>query len=153
MGGVDQDYVLLAQHIREVQKRLMVICANLQNRAVVHDKSKYSEGELPLLRLKSTLQGVEYGSEVYFKILKENKEVISLHHANNSHHPEHRGGLDCMSLLDVVEMFCDWSAAAALNGTDLVDSLRISCQRYNVPAYLQAIFLNTYIELGWESDA
>jgi hypothetical protein len=39
---------------------------------------------------------------------------------HNSHHPEHYGnrGISGMDLFDVVEMMCDWMAAARRNPAD-----------------------------------
>ena len=42
--------------------------------------------------------------------LKEMKPALNHHYVNNLHHPEHFQAVDSMTLIDIVEMLCDWTA-------------------------------------------
>lgn len=139
-------------HIRKVQVRLMEICGLLLERARVHDASKLEEPEKPgydSLALK--LKDCVYGSDEYKAALAEARPVIDHHYAANSHHPEHHKlGLNGMSLLDIVEMFCDWKAAGERTKQGgMSQSLGVNKTRFNVNNQLADIFENTARELGW----
>lgn len=139
-------------HIRKVQVRLMEICGLLLERARIHDASKLEEPEksgYDSLSLK--LKDCVYGSDEYKAALAEAKPVIDHHYAANSHHPEHyKLGLNGMSLLDIVEMFCDWKAAGERTKQgSMGQSLGVNKTRFNVNSQLADIFENTARELGW----
>jgi len=109
-------------------------------RAVLHDLSKFMPDEADgFARILRVLEAVPYGSPMYKEALKS--PCIELHYRRNSHHPEHYYfkpvkrwffGLQGMSLVDVVEMYCDWRAAIrrSPNG-DLHKSLDINAQRFD----------------------
>jgi hypothetical protein len=70
--------------------------------------------------------------------------------AANSHHPEHySNGIQGMSLLDVIEMLCDWKAAGLRHADgNIFKSLEINKDRYKISTQLYSILFNTakYIE-------
>jgi hypothetical protein len=55
-----------------------------------------------------------------------------------------------MSLLDIVEMFCDWKAASERTKQgSIMQSLGVNQKRFGIDAQLLAIFENTVKELNW----
>lgn len=140
------------KHIFRVQELLYKVTQNLKTRADLHDKSKLKEPEksgfdkyTPLLR------DCTYGSEEYKTFLTGLGESLKHHYANNSHHPEHyMEGIRGMSLLDIVEMFCDWKAATERHADGSLDkSIGINKNRFKYDETLECIFQNTRRELGW----
>jgi hypothetical protein len=65
------------------------------------------------------------------------------------HHPEHySNGIQGMSLLDVIEMLCDWKAATMRHADgDLSKSIEINQKRFGYSDELKSILINTAIEL------
>ncbi len=55
-----------------------------------------------------------------------------------------------MSLLDVIEMLCDWKAAGERHHDGSMErSLRVNRERFSISPQLQQILENTARELGW----
>ena len=71
-------------------------------------------------------------------------EAIAHHHAANTHHPEHYGnaGIAGMDLFDLVEMVCDWMAAAERHPADGV-RLDLNAAQFGITPQLEAIIANT----------
>lgn len=139
-------------HIARVQELLQEVCARLTIRAVEHDMSKLVEPEKSGFdQLSAKLAELTYGSDEYKAALAEGKPTIEHHYAHNSHHPEHwPDGIAGMSLLDVVEMFCDWKAASErVKQGGLTQSLVVNRERFGISDQLFAVLENTARELGW----
>lgn len=139
-------------HIKKVFSRIEEMRENLIRRAASHDLSKLEEPEksgYDALTIK--LKDCTYGSDEYRAALAEAKPVIDHHYAANSHHPEHYpNGIAGMSLLDVVEMLCDWKAASERTKQgSIAQSLAHNKQRFGISDQLAAILENTVRELGW----
>jgi hypothetical protein len=118
----------------------------------VHDRSKLQEPEksgYDMLTIK--LKDCAYGSDEYRAALAEAKSVINHHYAANSHHPEHYpNGVAGMSLLDIIEMLCDWKAASERTKQgSIAQSLAHNKVRFDLSDQLAAILENTVRELGW----
>lgn len=95
------------------------------------------------------LKDLTYGSEEYKKSLAELKPALDHHYSHNSHHPEHyKNGVDDFTLVDLVEMFCDWKAASErhVNG-DIFKSIQINKDRFEISEQLAKIFENTINKL------
>lgn len=140
------------EHINRVQVRIAEFQAALDDRAAAHDRSKLVEPEKSGFdQLSSKLATLEYGSDAYKAALAEGKPTIEHHYAVNTHHPEHwSNGVDGMSLLDIVEMFCDWKAAGErTKDGSLERSLAVNKARFQLSDQLAQIFENTRKELGW----
>ena len=61
-------------------------------------------------------------------------------------------GVDGMSLLDVIEMLCDWKAAGERHADGSIDrSLKVNRERFKISDQLHAILENTVRELGWSN--
>lgn len=59
-------------------------------------------------------------------------------------------GVAGMSLLDLIEMLCDWKAATERhNDGSIARSLKINRERFNISDQLQSILENTARELNW----
>jgi hypothetical protein len=139
-------------HIVKVQARIEEFTNNLTVRASYHDLSKLAEPEKSGYdRLVTRLADVEYGTDEYRAALVEGKPTIEHHYAQNSHHPEHYvNGIAGMSLLDIVEMFCDWKAASERTKQGSIQaSLAHNRMRFQIDDQLAAILENTVKELGW----
>lgn len=139
-------------HINKVQVRIAEFQAELDDRAAKHDRSKLQEPEksgFDVLTWK--LSELVYGSDEYKAALKDGKPVIDHHYAANSHHPEHyENGIAGMTLLDVVEMLCDWKAASERTKQgSIAASLVHNKQRFAIDDQLAAILENTVRELSW----
>ena len=139
-------------HINKVQVRIAEFQAGLDIRAAVHDRSKLQEPEKSGYdQLVADLKDIVYGTDEYRAALAAAKPVIDHHYAHNSHHPEHYpNGIAGMSLLDIVEMLCDWKAASERTKQgSIAASLAHNKQRFGIDDQLAAILENTVRELGW----
>lgn len=133
-------------HIRFVQRLLNRFAVELIRRGEVHDQSKLEPPEVAAFaEYTSKLAGCTYGSDEYEEFRKALGPALNHHYANNTHHPEHYPDrIDGMSLLDVVEMFCDWYAAGKRhNDGNIRNSLRANKPRFNVSDQLERVFENT----------
>jgi hypothetical protein len=142
------------EHIAKVQARIQECISRLTIRAAHHDESKLQEPEKSaydnLMRFKET-HSMTYGSPEYAEGLKILGPALEHHYQNNSHHPQHTPeGIAGMSLLDVLEMLCDWAAAAErYKDGDLGESLKTNRTRFAISDQLFSILENTVKELGW----
>lgn len=139
-------------HIRRVQRLIAEMQNRLSERAVVHDKSKLEEPEKAGFdEVTNALRDLTYGSDEYKAQLAKLKPTLDHHYASNSHHPEHHAaGVDGMTLLDLVEMFCDWKAATERHANGSVErSIKINTERFKLSPQLARILENTRIEFGW----
>jgi hypothetical protein len=140
------------EHISKVQVRIAEFQAALDDRAAAHDRSKLEEPEKSGYDvLTAKLADLVYGSDEYRAALIEGRPTIAHHYAHNSHHPEHyENGIAGMSLLDVVEMLCDWKAASERTKQgSIAASLKHNRMRFQIDDQLAAILENTVRELGW----
>lgn len=139
-------------HIARVRELMSVCSSEILKRANVHDASKLEEPEKSTFDYATPrLAGSTYGSDEYKGFLAELKPALDHHYSRNSHHPEHyKNGVDGMSLLDVLEMLCDWKAAGERhNNGSIQRSLEINKDRFKVSPQLQSILENTAKEMGW----
>lgn len=134
------------KHIEQVQSNMYVLIRDLLERALKHDRSKLESPELEIFtEYTPKLRGTTYGSPEYFKQLKGMQVALDHHYAKNSHHPEHYpNGIQGMTLLDIVEMFCDWKAASMRHADgNFNDSIELNQKRFNISEELTQIFRNT----------
>lgn len=139
-------------HIRMVSFLLSVVISKLTARAIFHDKSKLEDPEYDIFKeYTPKLAGMTYGSEEYKACLAKMGEALQHHYANNRHHPEYYksdipeiAGIKCMTLIDLVEMFCDWKAATLRHKDgDIIQSIKKNQQRFGFSDDLAQIFKNT----------
>lgn len=58
-------------------------------------------------------------------------------------------GVCGMSLLDLIEMACDWNAAAKEHSSTFEQSVSRNIERFNLSTEMQKILINTGREMGW----
>lgn len=139
-------------HIAKVEGYLSLIADLLRIRAHVHDASKLYDPEKAIFdEVTPKLSALEYGSAEYMDALKQMKPALDHHYRANSHHPEHYpDGVNDMSLLDIIEMLCDWRAASERHKTGSMEaSLKINAKRFGIDRQLAVILANTAKDLGW----
>lgn len=138
-------------HIGQVRTFIGRVVSRLNHRSEVHDASKLTSPEKEVFdRMTTKLASSTYGSDEYRSYLAEMKPALDHHYAANRHHPEHFGaiGIRGMTLLDVVEMLCDWKAATLRhNDGDIIKSIKINQRRFGYSDELMQILLNTVPEL------
>jgi hypothetical protein len=95
--------------------------------------------------LTPQLATMTYGSEEYQASLDALKPALDHHYASNRHHPEHfNNGVNDMTLVDIIEMFCDWKASTLRqNDGNLLKSIETNAERFNIEGQLKQILLNT----------
>ena len=123
-------------HIFYVQNAIKQFTNELDRRALLHDESKFREDELKgYLRFEDMPEGLEYGSTKYkaaMSKIMENNDCFDLHSKRNSHHPEFHNKPADMTLLDIIEMVCDWRGAHIAYGNkgDWMSSTKHNISRY-----------------------
>ncbi len=143
-------------HQRRVAEMLTIISLQLLKRGTSHDASKLEDPEKEMFdRVTPLLKNSTYLSDDYMKTLEEMNKGLDHHYRHNSHHPEHfRNGVEGMTLMDIVEMFCDWKAASERHADgDIEDSMDVNRHRFDIHPQLDSIFRNTAKELGWDMEA
>jgi len=143
-------------HSRRVDELLLSVVAALQSRVTRHDLSKMEPPEKDVFdRVTPRLKASTYGSTEYKGFLADMGEGLAHHYASNLHHPEHfDNGIDGMTLVDLIEMLVDWKAATERHADgDLVRSLGIQADRFDIAPQLSAVLANTAREFGWTPDA
>lgn len=141
---------LVADHVQRVQVHMRSAVDNLIARLVQHDQSKYTADELPLVTGKAYLDSLSYNSDEYKAALANVQAAVAVHYAKNSHHPEHYpNGVADMSLLDLLEMLCDWQAAGEIKNGSIEKSIALNIERFKLSPDVVAILENTAREMGW----
>lgn len=140
------------EHIATVRRYLDRATRSLIERGDQHDRSKLEEPELSVFdRVTPQLATLEYGSDEYRAALADMGPALRHHYAHNRHHPEHNieTGIAGMSLLDLIEMLCDWKAAGErhADGGDLARSIELNQERFGYSDELKSILLATAREL------
>lgn len=133
-------------HIRRVQFFLNEMARDLMRRGEVHDDSKLGPEEKPTFdEMTPLLKTLTYGSDEYKASLEKLGGALKHHYAANSHHPEHfADGVAGMTLLDVVEMLCDWRAASErTKDGNFGNSVEIGIKRFKIEPQLAAVLRNT----------
>jgi hypothetical protein len=139
------------KHIETVRTFLHQVIEELLRRSLVHDRSKLESPEAEIFALYTPkLADCEYGSAEYKGYLDALKPALDHHYAVSPHHPEHHpDGIRGMSLLDLIEMLCDWLAASKRHrSSDIHKSIDLGQLRFKYSDELRQILLNTLPELG-----
>jgi hypothetical protein len=134
------------RHIQIVQGLIGEVIVELLRRSGVHDRSKLVSPEVEVFdEYTAKLAGTTYGSSEYKEYLAAMKPALDHHYRSNSHHPEHfPDGIRGMSLLDLVEMLCDWWAASKRHNDGCIYCSIETCQeRFGYGDELKVIFINT----------
>lgn len=134
------------EHIRMVSHYLHIVAKDLLDRADGHDSTKLEQPELAVFsEYTPRLAALTYGSDEYAACLEAMGEALEHHYARNRHHPEHfPDGVNDMSLVDLLEMFCDWKASSVRqNNGNLLKSIEANGKRFRMSPQLTRIFENT----------
>jgi len=140
------------KHILEVNYFISQCIVSLLSRANNHDATKLGPDEAPYFDEHTPkLENTTYGSDEYNKILEDLKPALEHHYKFNDHHPEHHsGGLQDMSLLEVVEMLCDWKAATLRHPDgDIRKSIELNQSRFGYSDEFKGLLLNTVNQMNW----
>jgi len=141
-------------HKSDVACNILKLCQDLKSRAINHDDSKLQQPEIGILaRVTGTLKGLTYGSPEYMAQLESLKPFSQHHYEANRHHPEHfSGGVDDMTLVDLLEMISDWTSATKKHSDgNIFKSIEHNTKRFNLSPQLAKILKNTVVEYFPES--
>ena len=134
------------KHIESVRKYIRFMIDRIEMRGVKHDASKLESPEVELFaEVTPKLAETHYGSSEYNEFLDKLKPALDHHYASNRHHPQHFvNGIDDMTLIDIIEMFCDWKASTLRqNDGNLLKSIETNAERFNMDGQLKQILMNT----------
>lgn len=134
-------------HISRVRRHINTFIQLLIRRAENHDKSKLEEPELSWWKEMDKEPRYPYGSEEYKQKIKRWNKVFKHHYQYNRHHPEHyEYGISEMTLIDIVEMMCDWLGYK--DTTTVTEALKVCDEqmaRYDISEELRQIIFNTLL--------
>ena len=139
-------------HIADVASNIHQVQGRLHQRSMEHDLSKLADPEKALFdEYTPKLRTLTYGSDEYEACRAAMGEALKHHYAHNSHHPEHyENGVAGMSLLDLIEMLCDWKAATKRHADGAIGkSLAINKELFGLSDQLASILENTVREMEW----
>ena len=134
------------KHIDRVRHYLRFFTDRLTLRGVNHDASKLEDPEVKLFaEYTPKLAEHKYGSPEYTADLEGLKVALDHHYAKNRHHPEHfEKGINDMTLIDIVEMLCDWKASTERqHDGNILPSIEKNATRFGYDDQLKRIFINT----------
>lgn len=134
------------EHKQMVWKFVGILVKKMLDRAISHDNSKLESAEVDLFaEYTEKLAGCTYDSPEYKEFLKQLKPALDHHYASNAHHPEHHlNGIKDMTLVDLVEMLCDWKASSMRhNDGNILTSIEKNQDRFGYSNELAQIFKNT----------
>lgn len=140
------------EHITVVRRLLTACVKELLDRANGHDASKLLDPELATFdEYTPKLKHSTFGSDEYKGFLVGMGEGLQHHYAENRHHPEHfANGIEGMTLIDLLEMVCDWIAATQRHADgDIGRSLEVNQERFGYDDQVKRIMRNTVVSLGW----
>lgn len=134
-------------HISRVRRHINTFIQLLIRRAEKHDKSKLEEPELSWWKEMDKEPRYPYGSEEYKQKIKRWSKVFKHHYQYNRHHPEHyEYGVSEMTLIDIVEMMCDWLGYK--DTTTVTEAIKVCDEqmaRYDISEELRQIIFNTLL--------
>ena len=138
------------RHMETVRNLLQEFTKNLLDRGVAHDQSKLREPEDKYReKYMLKLRRMKYGSSEYNRFIKKIGFIVQHHHKVNSHHPEfYKEGIRGMTLMDVMEMLCDWKAATLREDNNIFTSIDMAQKKYLFTDELKAILINTALWLN-----
>lgn len=138
------------KHINRVRHYMWKAIDRLIKQAEEHDASKLESPEIQgFAASEVNLAKCRFPSPEYDASIENLKATLAHHYAHNRHHPEHwPNGVNDMTLLDLVEMICDWKAATErqLDG-NIRKSVDYNAKKHKFSPQLQQIFENTVREL------
>ena len=134
------------KHIENVRKYIKVCTDELTERGIEHDRLKMESPEVEVFaEYTPKLADSTYGSEEYKEFLKGMSVAVEHHYANYRHHPEHfENGMMDMTLVDIMELLCDWKASTLRHKDgNLLRSIEINQERFGYDDQLKQLLVNT----------
>ena len=143
------------RHQQFVIEKMMLCVKRLIDKATSHDSSKFSDQEKPFYInpvWELNTDYVVYGSEKYKEICKRMGPGFAHHVSHNDHHPEFfesfavqtlNDPIRAMDLFAILEMLCDWMAAAKRKGNSPLLALDALKKKYHIDEQLEAVMRNT----------
>lgn len=143
------------KHQQLVVEKMTACAKKILDKGMIHDASKFSDIEKehyinPVWELAH--ENIEFGSEKYKELIKQMGIGWDHHVAFNDHHPEffktfavqtNNDPIRAMDLFALLEMLCDWNAAAKRKGNSPALPFDNFQKKYNVDEQLMAILRNT----------
>ena len=139
MNETTKTFLTIFRHRAILDDDVTLIATELINRGRRHDLSKFEEDEFGgFVEINATARNFPYGSPEYKESIRKANEkggCVNNHYARNSHHPEYYECAEAMSFLDIIEMVCDWHAAALTYGnTDFIEGINTHFKRFKFSA-------------------
>jgi hypothetical protein len=135
------------KHIKRVAYYLSICKKELAKKTKLHDFDKIHDKTEKAMFDEYTpkLKHCTYGSEEYYCFLAGLKPALDIHYKNNRHHPEHfANGIKDMTLLDLLEMLCDWKSSSERHADgNIYRSIEINQSRFGYSDELKDILKNT----------
>lgn len=143
------------KHQQLVAEKMIACAKKIIDKGMIHDASKFSDIEKdnyidPVWELAQ--ENIKYGSERYKELIKQMGIGWEHHVAFSDHHPEffetfavqtNNDPIRAMDLFALLEMLCDWYAAAKRKGNSAVLPFENFQKKYNVDEQLMAVLRNT----------
>lgn len=143
----------LEAHRGKVERLLACAASLLMVRGMDHDASKLGPEEAeryaPVV-WQLNHDGPAYGTPEYHELVGTLGPALEHHRACNDHHPEFFGGEDPLAKMDlfqVLEMVCDWVAAASRHGGDPLAAMKQTGRKYPIDPQVKALLTNTVATL------
>lgn len=143
-------------HRNTVRTLIGWVIAELQERGREHDRSKLHAPEVEYFAIYTPmLKELKYGSDEYKRCLEELQPALEHHYATNRHHPEFfPNGIDGMTLVDLIEMLCDWKAATLRTADGSIEeSLEYNRERFGISDQLFSILKSTVAAFFEDEEA
>lgn len=142
------------KHIAKVQSLILdYVIPELVHRAHLHDATKLLSPEKEMYdKYIPMLRASRFGSAEYSQILQEMGPGLEHHYEANRHHPEHfEFGIHNMTLIDLIEMVCDWIVASQKEGDPITTTNRLYYpglgKRFEIDTQLMTVLYNTVQEM------
>lgn len=144
----------IRDHIDRVRTKLRKLVLELQNRMFTHDKSKLEEPEFSGWLAMDSEPKYPYGSIEYKRKKEKYKELFKLHYKNNRHHPEHfQNGIFDMTLVDLMEMLCDWlSYKESYRISEAINLIEYQSNRFHYSDEIKDMLINTCLEYFTDTE-
>ncbi len=139
-------------HSQRVGELMVQMIKEALDRSTCHDRSKTEPPEVEYFdKYTPLLKTLKYGSDKYKASLEALKPALDHHYSVQRHHPQFfPNGINGMTLVDLLELIADWKAATErTDGGDLVRSLQINKERFEMSDQLVEILENTARHFGW----
>lgn len=133
------------KHIDAVAKNMCFMIVELSSRLIRHDSTKFQDPEYTSYsEVCQDLSRVPYRSPEHLRLLEKIYDATEHHKSNNRHHPEYfENGVNDMTLIDIMEMVADWKGAAECRGGNIMETLHLNKERFNIDDQLWCIIENT----------